>query len=156
MITASENNETFEYRVAFPSDANSILAVLKEVASEIPVVLDTQDKLARITTVTVQCCVSKETWVACDADGNIVGVVLAEPNRRKRDGSIHLPYIGVSKDKRQRGIFGTLVKKLMNKGAPLTASVLHGNQSGMADRLVKLGFTKEDSDDEGTRLKWKP
>ena len=48
------------------------------------------------------------------------------------------------------------MKKLITKRAPLTASVLHGNQSGMADRLVKLGFTKVDSDAEETRLKWKP
>lgn len=89
----------------------------------------------------MQCCVSKETWVACDAEGKIIEVILAEPNRRKGDGSIRLPYIGVSKDKRQRGIFGTLIKKVMAKGALLTASVLHGNQSGMADRLVRLGFT---------------
>ena len=97
MISTSKTNETFEYRVAFPSDANSILTVLKEVAPEIPVALDTQDKLARLITAIVQCCVSKETWVACDADGSIVGVVLAEPNRKERDGSIRLPYVGVSK-----------------------------------------------------------
>jgi hypothetical protein len=46
--------------------------------------------------------------------------------------------------------------EMTNKGAPLTASVLHANRSAMADRLVKLGYKKSESDDKETRLRWDP
>jgi hypothetical protein len=48
------------------------------------------------------------------------------------------------------------MEKLKTNGVLLTASVLHGNQSGMVDRLVKIGFTEMGSDDKETKLRWAP
>jgi N-acetylglutamate synthase-like GNAT family acetyltransferase len=115
--------ETFEYRVASRDDDTDILAVLEEVASEIPVSIDTPETQDKIKTVIIQCRDRGESRVAIDADGTVVGFALAEPDFHER-GAISLRYIGVSGNSRRRGIFATLMENLKAKGAPLTASVL--------------------------------
>ena len=86
--------------------------------------------------------------------------MLAKPDRLERflheNQALSLRYIGVSKICRRCGIFAALMDEMTNKGAPLTASVLHANRSAMADRLVKLGYKKSESDDKETRLRWDP
>jgi N-acetylglutamate synthase-like GNAT family acetyltransferase len=147
--------ETFECRMASRDDETDILAVLEEVAPEIPVSLDTPESQEKIKTVITQCHASGESWVAIDADGTVVGFALAKLDLHER-GAISLRYIGVSGKSRRRGIFATFMEKLKAKDAPLTASVLHTNKSAMADRLVKNGFTKVGSDATETKLRWVP
>jgi hypothetical protein len=84
-------------------------------------------------------------------------LVLCSQKKDIHEGqAISLRYIGVSKNSRGRGISSALVEKLKTNGVPLTASVLNGNQSGMVDRLVKIGFTKMGSDDKEAKLRWAP
>jgi acetyltransferase (GNAT) family protein len=152
--------DTPEYRVANGDDAVGIFTVLQEVAPEIPVSLDTPERQEAMQAVVAECCASGESLVAVDADGTVVGFVLAKPDRLERflykNQALSLRYIGVNKAWRQRGIFGGLMEKSMAKGVPLTASVLHNNQSAMADRLVKDGYEKVESDAKETRLRWTP
>jgi hypothetical protein len=157
---AEDKNNAVEYRVANRDDATGILAVLQEVAPEIPVLLDTPERLEIIRSIIAECCDSGESWVAVDAEGTVVGFVLAKPDRFERfqhnNKALSLRYIGVNRISRQRGIFAALIGKLKAKGEPLTASVLHTNQSAMADRLVKIGFTKVGPDTKETQLRWSP
>jgi hypothetical protein len=132
------------------------LAILEEVAPEVPVSLDTPDQLERMRTIIIQCHKSGESWVAVDAAGAVVGVVLAKLDLREKDKAFSLPYIGVSESSRNHGIFTALMGKLKAKGVPLTASVLHGNKSAMVDRLVEVGFTKGQADAKETKLRWDP
>jgi hypothetical protein len=67
---------------------------------------------------------------------------------------LFLEYVGVRESWRGRGIFPGFMKKLKANGVPLTASVLHGNKSGMVDRFVKQGFTKGEADHKETKLSW--
>jgi hypothetical protein len=150
----AQTSDTVDYRVATLDDDTVVLAVLEEVAPEIPVLLDTQDKKDKICTVIVQCRQSGKSWVAVNGDGKVVGFALAQ--QYFREGPIALPYIGARTQARRRGIFTTLMERLKASGVPLTASVLHNNRSGMADRLAKIGFTKVGSDDKETKLQWDP
>jgi hypothetical protein len=156
----TETHDAVEYRKANDGDAAGILAVLQEVAAEIPLSLDTPEHIERMQVIIAECCSSEESLVAVGSDGTIVGIALAKPDFVERffhkDGALSLRYVGVSKNHRQRGIFATLMEKLKAKGVQLTTSVLHGNQSGMADRLTAIGYTKVESDDKETRLKWNP
>jgi hypothetical protein len=158
MSKASKTDDKFEYRVANSSDETDILEILEEVAPEIPLSLDTPEKQDVIKVIITECCASGESWVATDAHGAVVGFALARPDHSERffqeNDALYLPYIGVNKDKRKRGIFGNLLEKLKAKGVPLTARVKHTNQSGMAGRLVKRGFTKMKSNPNEVRLKW--
>ena len=95
--------------------------------------------------------------VAVAGNGTVVGFVLAKPDRLerffKKNQALSLRYIGVNKVWRRHGIFSGLMEKSMAKGVPLTASVLHTNQSAMAERLVKVGYEKVESDANETRLR---
>jgi ribosomal protein S18 acetylase RimI-like enzyme len=150
----AQTSDAIDYRAAAHDDETDILAVLEEVAPEIPVLLDTQDKKDRICTVIVQCRRSGKSWVAVGDDGKVVGFALAQ--QYFHEGPIALPYIGVSSRVRGRGIFANLMEKLRANGVPLTASVLHSNRSAMAHRLAKIGFTIVESDDKETKLQWDP
>jgi hypothetical protein len=155
-----KTSDPIEYRVANAEDGAGIWDLMQEIAPEIPVVLDTPELQAAMQSIIVECCASKDSLVAVDAAGTIVGVVLAKPDRlerfERRNQALSLRYIGVKGDYRQRGIFASLMEKQKAKGVPLKASVLHTNHSAMADRLVKIGCTKVESDDKETRLRWDP
>jgi ribosomal protein S18 acetylase RimI-like enzyme len=150
----AQTSDTIDYRVATFDDETDIFAVLQEVAPEIPVLLDTQDKKDKIITVIVQCRTSGKSWVAVSDDGKVVGFALAQ--QYFHDEPIALLYIGVSAHARRRGIFATLMEKLKADGVRLTASVLHGNRSAMADRLAKIGFMVVGCDEKETKLQWDP
>jgi hypothetical protein len=153
MVEATQKSNTVAYRVASRDDETEILAVLEEVAPEIPVSLDTPEAKNIIKAIIVECRSSGKSWVAVDADAKVVGFVLARKDIHEQQ-AISLRYIGVNKNSRGRGIFYTLIEKLKANGVPLTASVLHGNQSGMVDHLVKIGFTNKGSDANETKLGW--
>jgi hypothetical protein len=113
-----------------------------------------------IKTIIVECCDSGESWVAVDAGDTVVGFALAKPDvierLHHRNNALSLRYIGVNKTSRQRGIFAGLMEKLISNGVPLTASVLHSNCSDMANRLMKVEFTKVESGAKETKLRWAP
>jgi N-acetylglutamate synthase-like GNAT family acetyltransferase len=148
--------KTFEYRKANSNDETDILAVLEEVAPEIPVRLDGQERQEKIKTIIIECHGSGKSWVAVDVDGKVVGFILARPDVHDDQSAISIRYVGVRADSRRRRIFSTLVEKLKANGVPLTASVLRDNRSSMVDNLVKIGFTKIESDARETRLVWSP
>ncbi|HEY7246573.1 MAG TPA: GNAT family N-acetyltransferase [Xanthobacteraceae bacterium] len=154
MVEMTEAN-TIDYRVATRDDETDILAVLEEVAPEIPVSLDTPEAKNIIKGIIIECRQSGKSWVAVDAAGTVVGFVLARKDIHEQQ-AISLRYIGVSGNSRRRGIFATLIEKMKANGTPLTASVLAGNKSGMVDRLVKTGFTKQGPDAKETKLRWTP
>jgi N-acetylglutamate synthase-like GNAT family acetyltransferase len=151
----------YTYRKASGDDHTDILAVLEEVASEVPVKLDTSAHQEAIKEIIVACCDSGESWVAVDDGGTVVGFALVKPDVFERalnkNNALSLRYVGVSKNSRQRGIFATLMENLMvGKNAPLNASVLHANKSAMADRLIKIGYEKVGADDKKADYRWSP
>jgi len=147
----------YTYRVATDNDHTDILAVLEEVAPEVPVKLD-QDATKAIIT---ECCAGGESWVAVDDGGTVVGFALVKPDVFERaihkNNDLSLRYVGVSKQSRQGGVFTALMKNLLaTKSAPLNASVLHSNKSAMADRLTKIEFVKGEADAKETKFRWTP
>jgi predicted nucleotidyltransferase len=123
-MTQVSNRNGIDYRLAGRDDETDILAVLEEVASEIPVRLDGAERQDKIRTEITQCHETRKSWVAVDKkDGKVVGFVLARPDAREGKAAIYMPYAGVSADSRQRGIFSTLVEKLKANGVPLIANV---------------------------------
>jgi ribosomal protein S18 acetylase RimI-like enzyme len=145
-----------DYRLASRDDETDILAVLEEVAPEIPVRLDGPERQEKIRTIITECHRSGKSWVAVDGDGRIGGFVLARPDVHEGHAAISVRYVGVSADSRRRGIFFALMERLKANGVPQTASVLHDNRSAMVNNLVKIGFTKIESDAKETRLRWSP
>lgn len=136
------------YRKATPDDVAGILTVFEEVAPEVPtsVLPQTEPIILRLVK-------SGETWVAVDADSNIVGYALAEPQDSK---TLSLVYMGVSKVARDRGVCSSLVSKLQEVGAPIITDVRSNNTSSMVERFEHFRFAKYDTNGDRTKLRWKP
>jgi hypothetical protein len=146
----------FTYRVAKREDETDILAVLEEVAPEVPVRLDGSERQEKIQAVIVECRRSGNSWVAVNATGRIVGFVLARPDAHEGKAAISILYAGVSPNSRRHRIFSTLLDKLKTNRAPLIASVLPDNKSGMGDHLKKRGFADIGPKANATGYLWIP
>src|SRR5690348_16726064 len=131
-------------REARLDDAADIHALLLRLAPEIPILADTLAREEALYALTRNCARSGESWVAVDAAGRIVGLILAAPNERGRhyaEGEVlDLHYAGVAPEHRNRGILGDLVGKVLARMVPVTTSVSPQNRSAMTQRLERLGF----------------
>jgi N-acetylglutamate synthase-like GNAT family acetyltransferase len=149
----TQESNTIKYRLATHNDETDMYTVIEEVAPEIPVSLDTEDNQRNMRGIITECHMSGKSWVSVDANGEVVGCVLARPDFHER-GAISVRYVGVKKTSRCQGIFATFIEKLKADGVPLTASVLVNNSSAMEYRFLKAGFIKMKSDDKETKFRW--
>jgi GNAT superfamily N-acetyltransferase len=148
------------YRPATLDEATDILAVLIEIAPEIPVQVEPLEREEALYALIRNCARSGESWVALDETGCIIGFLLAEPNQARRHYAEHeiieLRYGGVVKAHRRQGIFTELLKRVLDRLVPLKATISPANQSGAADLLQKLGFQIVASPGGEQRLRWDP
>jgi hypothetical protein len=139
-----------QIRSTTQDDATSIFVVLAEVAPEIPLPLDTNERREAVSNIVKECSNSGESWVATDDNGCVAGFLLVEPDKMERfhrdNQALHLRYAGVTKTQRERGVFRALIQQVMCRKVPLTATVKAANQSGMAARLMQIGFQKWGAD----------
>jgi len=102
------------YRPAVLDDAADILAVLIEVAPEIPVQIEPLEREEALYALIRNCARSGESWVAVDEAGRIIGFLLAEPDQVRRHYAEHeileLRHGGVVKGDRRQGIFTYLIE----------------------------------------------
>ena len=148
------------YRQARLDEAADILAVLIEVAPEIPLQVEPLEREEALYALIRNCARSGESWVAVDETGRIVGFVLAEPDQTRRHYAEHeileLRYAGVVKTHRHRGIFAALATRLLDRKVPVMATVSPANRSGAARLLEGLGFQNIGSPGGEQRLRWDP
>jgi len=148
------------YRPARLDEAADILAVLTELAPEIPVQVEPLEREEALYALIRNCARSGESWVALDDANGIVGFLLAQPDQTRRHYAEHeiveLRYGGVVKTHRRRGIFTGLVERVLARMVPVAATVSPANQSGTVRLLVKLGFENIGSPGGEQRLRWNP
>jgi GNAT superfamily N-acetyltransferase len=148
------------YRQAKLDEAANILAVLIEVAPEIPVQTEPLEREEALYALIRNCARSGESWVAIDETGRIVGFLLAEPDQARRHYGEHeileLRYAGVVKTHRRRGIFTGLVERVLARLVPVVATVSPANQLGAASLLERLGFRNIGSPGGEQRFRWTP
>ena len=148
------------YRQAKLDEAADILAVLIEVAPEIPVQTEPLEREEALYALIRNCARSGESWVAIDETGRIVGFLLAEPDQARRHYGEHeileLRYAGVVKTHRRRGIFTGLVERVLARLVPVVATVSPANQLGAASLLERLGFHNIGSPGGEQRFRWTP
>jgi GNAT superfamily N-acetyltransferase len=148
------------YRPARLDEAADILAVLIELAPEIPVQVEPLEREEALYALIRNCARSGESWVALDDANGIVGFLLAQPDQTRRHYAEHeileLRYGGVVKTHRRRGIFTGLVERVLARMVPVAATVSPANQSGTVRLLVKLGFENIGSPGGEQRLRWNP
>ena len=77
------------YRQAELGEAADILALLMEVAPEIPVSVDTLEQEEALYARIRNCARSGESWVAVDEGNRIIGFLLVELNQARRHYAEH-------------------------------------------------------------------
>lgn len=131
-------------RVGTLDDIGGVLSLLFEVAPEIPLHVDNQERRDAVSQMVHDTIAEAISWVATDTLDDIVGFILAVRDRYERfqndDGLIELKYIGVSERERGRGVCSLLIAQMKAAKVPLTATVKNDNKSGMAARLEHSGF----------------
>src|SRR5947208_13683009 len=124
------------YRPARIDEAVDILAVLIEIAPEIPFQTEPLEREEALYALIRNCARSGESWVATDEAGRIVGFLLAEPDQVRRHYAEHeileLRYGGVVKSQRRQGIFTKLFERVLARMVPMAATVSPASQSGAA------------------------
>jgi len=126
-------------RKATPDDVPAIMIALETLSDEIPINMDKENNRNALGIIVAECC-AQNSWVALDETDHVIGFLLGK--KYKFDG-IALPYGGVLKGYRKQGRFSKLLSKAKALKRPLHVDVNHENKSGMAARLVKEGFVKE-------------
>ncbi len=148
------------YRQAGLDDAAEIHTLLLALAPEIPLLVDTLEREEALYALIRTCARSGESWVACDEAGKIVGFVLVEPSQMRRhyaEGeALELRYAGVTADRRNQGIFGNLIEKVLSRMQPVMTTVNPQNRSGIARCLERLGFHQIGAGGGEQRLRWEP
>jgi hypothetical protein len=151
------------YEIATAEMAAEVFTLLEEVAPEIPVRLDTAKHQGAMRCTVEKCCSNGASLVAIEG-GRIVGFLLVTPDKgqnfQDREGRswLNVSYGGVTKNRRGDGIFTGLMASIMARRVPLSAEVKHANQSGMAERLEKLGFHRDGPSPlrNGDEFIWEP
>jgi hypothetical protein len=150
---------TVSYRQAELGEAVDILELLKEVAPEIPVAIDTRDREEAIYGLIRTCARSGESWVAVDGTSCIVGFVLVEPAQARRHYAeneiLELKYAGVAAGYRRRGIFRDLVNKVFERMAPVTVAIPPSYRPDIGRCLEAVGFRKLPAAGE-QQYRWEP
>ena len=148
------------YRPARLDEAADILAVLIEVAPEIPVQVEPLEREEALYALIRNCACSGESWIAVNEAGRIVGFLLAEPDQVRRHYAEHeileLRHGGMIKSHRHRGIFTGLIEKVLARMVPVTATISPANQSGAARLLETHGFCNVSSPGGEQRFRWDP
>ena len=149
-----------EIRVAVPSDEVAILALIRVVAVEIPILIEPDDRWCLVQQMVRHHCTDGGSWVAVDNDGAVAGFLLAEPDQMERflhdEGAVNLAYAGVAPAARGMGTFPALARQAMGMKVPLTATVKRGNTSDMVGRFQRLGFVITAELPDETALAWRP
>jgi len=148
------------YRQAELSEAVDILAVLKEVAADIPLIFDTLEREEALYGLIRTCARSGESWVAVDEGGAIVGFILVEPNDLRRhyaeNEALEIRYAGVATAHRNEGILAELIKRALDRMVPVAMTVSNANRSELARHLEKVGFRRLTSPGGEQRYRWEP
>jgi ribosomal protein S18 acetylase RimI-like enzyme len=147
------------YRPATLADAADIHELLLSLAPEIPLLADTLEREEALYALVRTCARSGESWVALNADGRIVGFVLAELIERGRHYAEHevidVRYAAVSAEYRNAGVSDALIAHLLARMVPVVTTVSPQNRTGLAAQLAAAGFQPVGASGE-QRLRWEP
>jgi N-acetylglutamate synthase-like GNAT family acetyltransferase len=135
-------------RRATKDDADAIFLVLQACDSEIPINLDDDDFKRYIRDKIRVACLGGQTCVAVSGN-QVIGFLLALPLSFE-ERWFELTYAGVLKNYRGNGLFPQMLHEIKVVARRIDATVKNANQSGMAGRLQRAGFseTKPSLNDE--------
>jgi ribosomal protein S18 acetylase RimI-like enzyme len=136
------------YRPAQVGDAADIHTLLLTIADDVPLAIESLEQEEALYAVLRKLLGFGESWVA-EEGGRIVGFVLVENVQTGRhwgeNEALDLRYAGIDPAYRDGEVFNVLLSRVLDRMAPITASVKDANRTGMAARLAKLGFRQTET-----------
>lgn len=148
------------HRPARLDDAAEIHALLLRLAPEIPLLVDTLEREEALYALVRNCARTGESWVGCDAAGQIVGFALVEPNQLGRHYAenevLDLRHAGVAPEHRDGGALAALIAKVMARMQPVAVRVGAQDRTGLAECLRALGFREAGGTGGEQVLRWQP
>jgi hypothetical protein len=148
------------YRTARLDDAGEIHELLLRLAPKIPLLVDTLEREEALYALVRNCARTGESWVACDAAGHIVGVVLVEPNQLGRHYAEHevldLRHAAATSEHSNSGILAALIGRVTGRLQPVAARVGAQNRTGLAALLSDLGFRQTGAAGGEQIWRWDP
>jgi hypothetical protein len=136
------------YRPAAIGDASEIHALMLTLAADIPLVVETLEQEEALYAAVRKILVFAQSWVALGGQ-TVVGFVLvdsAEVGRHWGENELlNLRYAAVAAAFRDTDVLEVLIDKVLERMAPITASVREANRGGLAVCLAKLGFRETES-----------
>jgi hypothetical protein len=131
------------YRPAAIADAADIHALLLKIADDIPLAVETLEQEEALYAAVRKLLGFGESCVAVEGE-RIVGFVLVENIETGRHWGenevLDIRYVGADPACRDRTMLESLLRKVIDRQAPITASVKDANRSDLAGQLVGLGF----------------
>jgi hypothetical protein len=146
----------FSIRRADALDVEAIYSILSEVADQVPVALNTRERVEQIKMQIKDSCLEGFSYVGVDENGLVVGFQLARRKRWFEDWYIHLTYAGVTAAAQGKGIFKRLIEVEKRLDLLLVAVVKPGNKSDMVARLERYNFRPYPDGPLKNAYRWKP
>jgi ribosomal protein S18 acetylase RimI-like enzyme len=149
-------------RPASLGDLKGIWGLMRLVAADIPLELDSEAAQESMLSELMVCCTLGLSPVALGEDKSVVGAILVKRNELdwglRNGNSVQLSYAAVAPDYRDQGVLKALVGEIQQRGVPVFATVKSGDKLGLAEGLTALGFTHESAaaNEGGDIYKWKP
>lgn len=149
-------------RAASLADLKDIWGLMKQVSGDIPFDLGTEAAQESLLTEIMSCCTSGLSPVALSRDKSVIGALLVRRDDFewgfRNSEAIHLSYAAIASSYKDQGVLRSLIAKIQEQKVPIFASVKSGNQFGLADELMKLGFAHEcrAANGWGDLYKWQP
>jgi hypothetical protein len=135
-----------QVRKATPRDSRAVFAILTELASKVPVLLDTPERRMTVFEEVKFCCGHGNSWVSQDENGRVVGFLLGKELSvevfKHEFVGLELTYGGVKITHQNQGRFKALLAQAKAEGIAVRAVVKHRNDSKMSDRLLREGFVR--------------
>jgi len=136
------------YRPAQIGDAADIHTLLLAVADEIPLAAETLEQEEALYAALRKVLGFGESWVAEDGS-RIVGFVLVENVQTGRhwgeNETLDLRYAATDPAYRDGDALDALLQKVIERKAPIAASVKEANRTGLAACLEGLGFRRTET-----------
>jgi hypothetical protein len=149
-------------RPASLGDLKGIWSLMRTVAADIPLELESEAAQESVLSELMMCCTSGLSSVAFADDKAVVGAVLVKRDEFdwaiRNGGSVQMSYAAIAADYRDQGVLGALVGDVQQRGVPVFAMVRNGEKLGLAEGLKSLGFTQEATaaNEGGDLYKWQP
>lgn len=129
------------YRPAVIGDAADIHALLLKIAGDFPVAVETLEQEEALYAAVRKMLAFGQSWLAV-AGETIVGFVLVDSTEVGRHWGeselLNLRYAGGER-------LDELIGKILERNVPVTASVRDANRTGLAERLLRLGFRQAET-----------